>query len=253
MFRIDKRLVSYSNAEFAKGVYTDVGTDIRAGGAGGGEQKLKKENDAARALLEDAKKQAEELLNEARLEAEEVLETARAEAAALREAAKREGFENGYEKGSKEAKGEAEEKSRKELETIRNILGKIGDERDAVIDSLEDEMIDLILEISRKVINVQLEKDDKTFVEMLKNALASFKRAGKLVIRVGPEEYERLFSSGVAEFLIDHETVRATVTEEPHFNKGDCVLESDGETVNAGVDSQLRYVALAFRGREDSV
>ncbi len=27
------------------------------------------------------------------------------------------------------------------------------------------------------------------------------------------------------------------------------IVESEGETINAGVDSQLRYIELAFRGQ----
>lgn len=48
---------------------------------------------------------------------------------------------------------------------------KIGDERNAVIDSLESEIIELVMEIAKKVLNVQLEKDDKIFVELIKKRL----------------------------------------------------------------------------------
>jgi flagellar biosynthesis/type III secretory pathway protein FliH len=93
-----------------------------------------------------------------------------------------------------------------------------------------------------------MEKDDKIFEDMMQTALARLRKEGKIVIRMSPEEY-RNFSSPNAQFVINNERIQAAIVEEPLFGKGDLIVESEGETINAGVDSQLRYIELAFRGQ----
>jgi hypothetical protein len=46
------------------------------------------------------------------------------------------------------------------------------------------------------------------------------KREGKVILRVSPEDYASLFSSGSAEFNIDNEHIRQRSLEEPQFLKG---------------------------------
>jgi len=247
LFKIDRECVSFSGNDLSKTVYTSVDTRLQTEML----QKKAEELDRGRAeareemdrMLEDARGRAEAILAQAREQAGTEAENARREAETCRGQARREG----YDAGLREARLEMEEERRKETDAIRDVLEKIGGERDAVIDSLEGEIIDLVVQITKKVINIQLEKDDRIFVELIKRALTRLKRKGEVVIRVSSDEYQRFFGGGLAEFVVNDETVRASVLEEPHFRKGDCVLESDGETINAGIDSQLKYVGLAFR------
>lgn len=257
MFKIDREYVSFSNNDLSESVYTSISSRLQKEML----EKNAEELDRGRAeaqqkidrMLAEARDSAQSILSEAREKAGAEVKNARREAEDCREKARQEGYDAGLCK----AKLEMEEECRKEKDAISDALKKIGDERDAVIDGLEGEIIDLVMEITKKVLNVQLEKDDRVFVELIKRAIIRLKRKGELVIRVSPDEYQRVFGGGLADFVINDETVRASVIEEPCFKKGDCVLESDGETINVGIDSQLKYIKLAFRrvakdGNEDN-
>lgn len=262
MFRIDRNFVSYSGGDASRRVYTNVGDSAIHPVASDGDETLKSVQEQADGILREAREKAGALVDQAELRANEVLAEAGerasrlleeaqlragAEAEKLREEARENGFEAGFSEGAARAAREGAEKTEAEIAEIRGILDEIGSARDAVIDSLEPELIDLVMEISQKVINVQLEKDDKIFVGIIRSALSKLKREGKIIVRVSPEEYRRIFSSGMAELVVDSEMVRAHVEQELSFDRWDCMLESEGETINSGVDSQLRRIALAFQ------
>lgn len=253
MFRIDREYVSFIKTEKLEEVYTTIRSEAQT--AAVSTEKVQLE---AKKALENAEAEAERILLEARHRAEEILAQAQAEAESLKreaeaakeplfEAAKEQGYAEGYSAGSREAEREYGES----LGEIGQLLQKIGDERNAVIDGLEGEIIDLVLKISEKVINVQLEKDDKTFVELIQGALTRLKGEGKIFIRVSPEEYNRIFSSGLALPALDSEGRSVSAVQESLFERWDCVLENEEETLDAGVGSQFKRIALALRGLAD--
>jgi flagellar biosynthesis/type III secretory pathway protein FliH len=84
-------------------------------------------------------------------------------------------------------------------------------------------------------------------MSLIKNTLRQITTEGKIVIRVGPEEYERFFSSGAATIDLDSGvTVSATVIKDLSMEEGDLIVDSDEGTINGGINSQLEYVKIAF-------
>ena len=189
------------------------------------------------------------MLAEAETKARQIVRNAEAEASGIIEKA----VEKGYSDGAQKAEKEMQTRFEHQTEALQNIIMQIGEARESMIDELEDEIISLVLETAKKVINIELEKNDKVFVDVIQNALSQIKREGKIVIRVGQDDYARYFSSGSAEFILDNERIRTTVIDEPLYEKGDCVIESEGETVNAGISSQLKHIELAFRSEESYI
>jgi flagellar biosynthesis/type III secretory pathway protein FliH len=193
-----------------------------------------------------AEKKAEAILQSAEKKAGEILRRAEEDAAGIRAEADK----AGYEDGRRAAEEETRARMGKQVEALQHLIMEAGTARETMVDELEDEIITLVMETAKKVINIELERDDTLFMGLVQNALGKMKREGKVILRVSPEDYASLFSSGSAEFNIDNEHIKATVIEEPQFLKGDCVIDSEGETANAGISSQLRHIEIAFRNME---
>ena len=256
LFRIDKNLVSFEQAETA---YNNIGAELRRldqharklqeeAERKKKEQELKFEEGNLKKIVAEAEEKAGAILSEAKAQALAIVEKARAEADGVREKAR----DEGYAEGSAKADGEIEKRCKEKSAALENLLTELSSTWDSFTCNLENEIITIVLETTKKVINVALEKDDKLFVDLIQNATSQIKHEGKIVVRVSKEEYNRIFESGSSrEFLINNEQIKATIIEEPLFEKGDCVIESEGETVNAGINSQLKYIELAFRGQED--
>ncbi len=254
MFRIDKTLISYDRTEVA---YTNVGTAVRSARmqhendtAAEDQKKLLKDlEDQLQQKMDETEKTTQTMLREAQERANAVIKKAEDEARGIVEQAEEKGYRDGVQKAQQEMQAQLGKHS----EALENLLMKIGDARENMIDELEDEIITLVLETAKKVINLELEKNDKVFVNVVQNALSQIKREGKIVIRVGQDDFANFFSSGTAEFILNNERIKTTVIDEPLFNKGDCVIESEGETVNAGISSQLKYIEFAFRNEESHI
>jgi len=254
LFRIDRSFVNLGATRF---VQVDSGEGTEAGAIG---ESL---NAAASAtyMMEaqtQAQAQAQEILQSAHEQAKEILQEARDEIAALMmdardeaEEHRRNAWQEGYAEGAEEGRRSYEEqlavKIREDDEMLKNVLHEIYDERERTYSGLEDEVVGLALEIVRKVINPAEEAIEGIFEMMIRNALKQIAPDGRVVLRVGAAEYERFFSTGSAVFELEGGvSVKTSVLRDASLGRGDVIIDTETETVNAGVNSQLKYIALAF-------
>ena len=258
MFRIDRRLVNVSGVKFNKFDKFDADDNSEVGAEG----ELPDAATSAEAMVNEymsaAEREIQEQKNKIQQQKDKILDDAREQAAAIifqgREDAEEErqkGWQEGFEEGT--AKGKAEydekiaEKIREDDETLKRVLDEIYDERERTYAALEEEVTNLAIEIVRKIINPAEDELNDVFTSLIKNALRQMSTDSKVVIRVGPVEYERFFSSGAAEIELDSGvTVKASVLRDVSLNEGDLIIDTDDVTINAGIDSQLQYVKIAF-------
>lgn len=249
MFRIDRKLVNITGekrSEFdAEEAPQFVDTETMMQNAESIAELMLKER--LREAEEEVRQKAEEILAQASEQAAQIVLDARDDA---EEELKR-GFRRGFEEGSAEGKRSFDEKLaqkiREDDESLRRVLDEVYDERERMQEENEHAVTNLSLEIVRKIINPAEEVLGDVFISLIKNALRQMQTDGKIIIRVSPIEYERFFSSGAAELELDSGiTVRASVIRDVSLNEGDCIIDTDDVTVNAGVDSQLNFVKLAF-------
>lgn len=271
MFRIDRSRVNLSAtryileiAEIDAGVYEEE-IEIPAGREAGAEGEEQAAPDASASVAERAKEMLDEAEKEAASRAGGIIAAAREEAEALlgeamknaeeeRAEAKRQGYEEGREAGYGEglANGAAEgrrdfdAKIKEDDEKLLGVVGEIYDEMELLGDMLESEVVSLSMEIVKKVIDPS-EESGQTYKSLIKHALSQMRTDRNIVIRVGRDEHKRFFPSGSAEFKLDSGvTVKAAVLEDQTLGSGDVVIDAGEETVNAGLDSQLSYIQLAF-------
>ena len=247
MFRIDRNLVNLASARSVYVDGDDAATDAEGAAA----------PDAAAAAA-SAAHIVQELIRNAEVKAEGILENARKEVAALmlssREQAdeeRRQALQEGYIEGSKEGRRAYEEKyakkSREDDESLKRVIAELYEERKRTYDGIEDEVVGLAFEIVKKVIGQAEDEVGGVFESLIRNALKQIAPEGKIIIRVSPAEYERFFSSGSAVFELDKNvTVAAAVLRDASLEQGDCLIDAEDETINAGLNTQLDYIKIAF-------
>ena len=199
------------------------------------------------AAEQELQEKAEAIINDAKTEAAQILIETRDEI----EEEKNRGFQEGYIEGVAEGKHSYEEKTQEKIaaddKVLKNVLDELYNEQERLVAETESGTIDLAIEIVKKVIAPAEDELGTVFTSLIKNALRQMSTDGKIVIRVGPDEFERFFSSGAATIELDSGvTVSATVMKDLTMNEGDLIIDSDEGTVNAGIDSQLEYVKIAF-------
>jgi len=231
------------------------------------------EAEAREQALEQARARAKEIIAEAeadaRAKSDRIIEDAREEVAVMllssreqAEEVKQQAWQEGYAGGAQEGKRSYDEQLKTKLceneerlnmmlreddEKLKRVIEELYDERTRTFDGLEDEILELALDIVRKVINPAEDEYGKFFELLIRNALRQMNPDGRIIIRVGPGEYDRFFAAGGALFELDRGvTVTASVVRDPTLGNGDCIIDAGEETVDAGLESQLKYIQLAF-------
>jgi flagellar assembly protein FliH len=221
----------------------------------GSEQIISEARAEACVILGSAEAEAAKIVQKARAEAGDILAKAGAKADEIKGSALERGYGEGYEKGLAEGGGLAEEELRRQKEEDKLALTRIIDEiraaRDRAVSELEPELIDLTFAMVKKIVNLAGENDDKIFESLITKALTQVKSEGRIIIKISNADYERYFAAGAVSFSLDSETVTATVIQDPALEPWGCVIDSGGSTINAGVDSQLKYLRLAFGEARD--
>ncbi|MDR0489885.1 MAG: hypothetical protein LBH28_01375 [Oscillospiraceae bacterium] len=270
MFRIDRM-----NVNLASAWSIQVVDETPKPKAGAEQPEAKDASLTAASIMRDilskaeerAEEKAERIIGEAREKAASILIDAREQALEDRRNSHQEGYAEGRSAGYTEGRSEGytegnaegyaagfeegrqafDDKIQEDDEKLKSAMGEIYHEWEQACNELEDGAADLSLAIVRKIFGTAAEELDDVFESLIRNALRQMSTDRKIIIRVGADEYKRFFSSGFAVFELDGGvTVTASVIEDLSLGEGDCIIDAGDETVNAGLESQLKYVKLAF-------
>jgi len=286
LFRIDRNLVNLAAARSVQVDHETGDTEVGAVGAtiDALTSATARAHQQAYQIVSEAEAkaiaEAMKIVAEAREEADELIRSAREQIAKERDAAKQKGYDEGAELGKRsydakldkelrenadklaaqineneeklnarlrESEEELSAKLRGDDEALGRVLGELQDERARTYAALEDEVIALALGIVRKILDPAEEDFGDVFTALIKSALKQMNPDGKVFIRLSTSDYERFFPSGGAAFELDNgAAVSAAIIKDTMLAEGDCIIDTNEATVNAGVDTQLRNIEIAF-------
>ncbi len=184
----------------------------------------------ARAIVEGANRYMLKMHDQIRKQADEALECAREE-----------GFLKGYEEGRAQALAENEHT----LNQIVSLLKEIDCGKEALFRKHEQGMVDLALDIARKVVGAKLAGDDETFLEIFRNAAEGFHGQKNVRLQVSPHEVRLATASHdyLLSLISGAENLIIQVMDDAE--PGTCILESEDVLVDASADRQLDTLVQA--------
>lgn len=120
-------------------------------------------------------------------------------------------------------------------ETIRNL-------REKVLRESEDELINLVMLVARKVIIREISQDRCILAGVVRNALDGLSAREEVVIRINPDDYA-LVTSGREECL-QKELLsdRLQLKADPSIVAGFCQIDTEMGTIDAGLNAQLETI-----------
>ncbi len=188
--------------------------------------------DEAQQTLTDAKLEAERIISEAQTEVEKIKSEAQTEGVTL-------GQEEGYQEGNAEVK--------RLVDRVHKILNAAIEKRREIIMEAENQMVELVLLISKKVVKVISEEQKNVVVSNVIQALRKMKSRGEVEIRVNLEDVS-LTTDHINDFMEMVESVSAiTVLEDSTIEKGGCLIETNLGRIDARISSQLREIEDRIR------
>ena len=254
-FRIDRQYVAFESVEMrsvnADGV-SEQCKSITADSSNSGYleecrhailEKIQKEaEDKSQLILSGAESKADLILKKARGAASAIIKKSQDEATKILENAKLEG----YQQGQKEAAISADARKREEAKELQQMLAGLRTSYDKLVDDAREDIISLVIDITKKIIGVKLKESDEVFIGLINEAIDKLKHAGCITIHVSPEDYARYFGNDAAEDLIDGNNTKIVIIEEGEYASGDLVVESEGEMFDLSICKQLKKVEKVF-------
>ena len=162
-----------------------------------------------------------------------------------------EGFEKGYSEGLARGIQEGQKEVRERLGRLESVIRELERVKERKIEELLPEIVDLSLDIARKIIHRKIEQDREIIVSVVREAIHRLGREETMTIRVNPADYDTMISNIE---VLREETRLRDVTVEPSasVSPGGCTIETPSGEVDARVEEQIREIRDAITTALDS-
>lgn len=202
---------------------------------------------------EQARQEAEAIIAAARAERERLISTAREEGLRLgREAGYREGHEAGRTQGRDEAIAECRARLESLLKGWSAELESFRSTRDGFLIDARTEVLRLAAEIARAVVKRELSLRPDAVLEQVQAALSMVSRPSRVRVSVHPDD-RALVESVAPRFAQQHTHVEhLELIDDAELERGSCRVRTQGGTIDAGIEEQVRRIVEAFLPGEAS-
>ena len=198
-------------------------------------KEVKRRTDEAQSFKRHAQDEAEKIIAEAREKARQIEADSRAAFETERKEAEEQGRAAGRETGFGEGKAEVE----RLVQRTQTVLERAQNKRSEILEETEQEIINLVLLISRKVIKVISENQRNVIVSNVVQALRKVKGRGSIIIRVNMADL-KLATEHIKDFINLVEGSKSLqVVEDSSVDEGGCIIETDFGEIDARIASQL--------------
>ena len=198
-------------------------------------EEAKRQLDSSQVDAQKARTQSQEIVNEAEKKAADIIDKAEQSEAATQKKAFTEGFDAGREAGYKEGKAEVS----RLIERLHTMLERTMDKRQQILAETEQQIVDLVLLMTRKVVKVISENQRNVVTSNIIHALRKVKGRADVILRVNLADVG-LTTEHTKDFLAAAENIKnITVVEDLSVDAGGCIIETDFGSVDARLASQL--------------
>lgn len=180
---------------------------------------------------------------------EKIISSAREQAELIKNEAKAKGYEDGFQEGSELGYEAGFKKSMEDVQAQKNIATELllqaERERKETLTNLEDEIIHMIMDIAEKVARISIEDNYEKILPMIDHALNHMVDREKVVIRANSQNIEILKNNEKQLKQICSNAI-FTFLKDNTLNVTECVIDSEIETIDLDIQSQISNILKAF-------
>ncbi len=196
---------------------------------------VKRKTDEAAIIKQKAQTEAEQIIKDAEKKAFDMLQDAEAK----RNEQMNQAYNEGYEKGTQEGFNDGNKEAQRLVDRLHVIIDKTMDRRQEILDETEQQIVDLVLLMTRKVVKVISENQRTVVMSNIVQALRKVKGRGDVTIRVNLADLE-LTTEHTNDFIQSVENIKnISVVEDSSVDRGGCIVETDFGAIDARISSQL--------------
>lgn len=197
-------------------------------------------------FIEEAKSKAEKMLNQAQEEVENILSNANEEAIKLKNAVKEEAIEQGYQEGFDKGYEDSRNEHEYLISEVEDFKQKTLEECKKYMESVESDIIKMVMEISKKVIHDKISNDKDEVLEMVKQSIEKCCNNEQITVRVSFEDYNYIFENRDKLISTIDGLEKLEIVKEESLELGSCIIESSYGTIDASVNKKLKRIEDSF-------
>ena len=201
-------------------------------------EEVKRKTDQSQVIRQQAQDEATKILADAESRAAEIV----AESRAKLDVQLKEGYDDGYKKGQEAGFREGNLEAQRLTDRLHTIIERMMDKRQEILAETEQQIVDLVLLMTRKIVKGISENQRNVVVSNVVQALRKVKGRGEVIIRVNLNDVA-MTTQHIKDFLSAAENIKnITVVEDSTVDRGGCVIETDFGSIDAKIVSQLNEI-----------
>jgi flagellar assembly protein FliH len=162
-----------------------------------------------------------------------------------------EGFDKGFSEGLEQGIRAGQKEIVGRLRRLDSIIYELDHVKEKKIQEILPEIVDLSLEIAKKLVHKKIEQDRDIIIAVVREAVRKLGREDKMVIRVNPVDYDTMLSN--LEVLREEARLKDIIIEPAEaISPGGCYIESPTAEVDARIEEQIRELRDAITTALDS-
>lgn len=206
-------------------------------------ERVKIANDEYRNIIDAAKKQSEDIILQSKDEANRLIK----EAEDKKVVVDRQAYDEGYNRGLEKAMQEGKDEISRMVERLEKVLSETINKRNEIIESSEEQLINIAILIARKVVKSIAESDRAVILRNVSEALRKIKGRAQVTIRVNIDDMELTTRHKDDFYKMLDNIENVNVLEDPNIERGGCIIETDFGDVDARIVAQLDEIETAIK------
>lgn len=194
-------------------------------------------------ILEEAKHEAEMIIKEAELEAEKIMSKAQEEAEVGIQQIEEEARKKGYLEGCDSAKNQYENL----IQEAEMMKQRAEEQCNMLMESIEEDVIKMVIEISKKVIHSEVKLNKKNMLYIVKQAMDKCSNKEEITLKVSSEDYEYITENKEKLLQMVKGIGELEIKPISSMEVGDCIVETEYGSIDAGVDTKIKNIQEAFK------
>lgn len=203
-------------------------------------------------IISNGEQKAKEIIERAEIEAQDIIQQAQAQALAEVDSIKEQGYKEGFEAGCQDGYTKIAEELKDQIIAVENFAKSDFEIKKAIIKSAHLDIINLVIEIARKVCSKSLELDENVLKEITLNAIQSLKDKENITIIINPEMAQKIYSISdeIKEEIPQLSSIK--IIEDTSVSPDGTIVESPLSRVDSRISSQINELSEKLMARLNS-
>ncbi len=167
----------------------------------------------------------------------DAMEKIKVQADNIRSQSKKDGYDEGFAEGFKAGESNAAKEFMPFITTTQNLIEELSKFRKQMFPKVEREMLEMIVGISKKILQVELENKENSIQDIIRLAVQSILDRETMTIKVHPTDkgYVDKYKPELKEQFQDVHNLK--IEGHTSVPQGHCLIDSNFGTIHAGIET----------------